>query len=422
MPERLSPPPSKTAESIQLSEPKQMLLDNGIPVYCFCNPTYDAMRFDMLFEAGQAHQPKLLVANATNSMLREGTKRLSSHRLTSRLDYHGSYIDLSVSKDRGWLTLFCLKRNFRYLLPLVFEMINSPRFGKQDLAHYVRKQKNEFIVNSKKPKQLANRAFHKLMFGSQTPYGQVAQAENFDQLTTTDLQDFHHERYHYANSRILVSGPVSEQMLNSINKQFGGEWGYAGHAEDFQQNTDFKPQFHHIKMNGSLQSAITIGKPMVKRSHSDYAGLLLLNTVLGGYFGSRLMTNVREDKGFTYGIYSQLVSLRKAAYLAIATETGKEVTEAAIREIKAEINRLREETIPEEELHLVRNFMTGSLLRSLDGPYAQAERFKSVLDDPRGMQYYNQALQTIKNTDAVRLKELAMQYLDPEEMLTVVAG
>lgn len=278
------------------------------------------------------------------------------------------------------------------------------------------------MINSKKPKQMAARAFHKLLFGNQTPYGQVARAESFDQLTINDLQGFHRNRYHYKNCRILISGPVSEKLMQHINKQFGGEWGNAGHHSDFRQESDFIPQFHRIDMNGSLQSAISLGKPMVNRTHADYAGLLLLNTVLGGYFGSRLMTNVREDKGYTYGIYSQLVSLRKAAYLVIATETGKEVTEAAITEIKAEIMRLREEAIPEAELELVKNFMTGSLLRSLDGPYAQAERFKSIIDDPRGMHYYSHSLETIKNTDAGRLQKLAIQYLDPDEMLTIVAG
>lgn len=422
MPDRHNPPPSKTTENIHLAEPLQTQLDNGIPVYCFCNPTYEAMRFDLLFEAGQAHQPKLLVANATNSLLREGTKRFTGHKLSSRLDYHGSYIDLSVNKDMAWLTLFCLKRNFRYLLPLLYEMICSPRFDTNDFAHYVRKQKHAFLINSQKPKQMAGRAFHKLLFGPQTPYGQVAGAESFDQLTIDDLLDFHRNRYHYKNCRILISGPVSENLMQAINNQFGGKWGQAGDNTDFRQENDFRPQFHRINMNGSLQSAISLGKLMVNRTHADYAGLLLLNTVLGGYFGSRLMTNVREDKGYTYGIYSQLVSLQKAGYLVIATETGKEVTEAAIAEIKAEINRLRDEAIPQTELELVKNFMTGSLLRSLDGPYAQAERFKSIINDPRGMQYYSQSLETIKNTDAGRLKKLAIQYLDPDDMLIVVAG
>ncbi len=422
-PDRLKVPPVKTSSGHQFDEPRFHRLPNGIPVHCFCNDTYEAMRLDLVFDAGQAWQSKLLVAGTTNKMLKEGTAQMSGHRLSARLDYHGSYVDLSVSKDTAWLTLFCLKRNYRHLLPLVKSMVTTPRFSEKDFLLFNMKQKSEFAVNSQKPKQIARNAFNKLVFGEHTPYGQVAGIEDFDKLLLHDLLVFHREFYHHGNCRILLSGPIDESLMALTSAYFGSEWGtYSAKKPDFEHSFDFQPAYHSIERNGSLQCAIVMGKPMPHRTHPDYPGLMLLNTVFGGYFGSRLMANIREDKGFTYGIHSQIASLKHAAYLQIATETGKDVTEAAIVEIKSEIQLLRNERIPEGELELVKNYITGSLLRSLDGPYAQAERFKSISVHGLGMSYYANLLSAIQSTGAEELLKLAQHYLDPDTMVTVVVG
>jgi zinc protease len=419
---RHTAPPTTTAAQLHIEEPKLIQLANGVPVFCFCNNSYDAMRLDLIFDAGTAFQTKKLLASTTNSMLKEGTQKLTSHQLASRLDYHGSYLDLSVNKDAAWITLFCLKRNLNYLLPLIKSMLVEPGFSEKDFEHLNNKQKNEFAVNSQKPKHLARREFNKRLFGVHTPYGQTAQLDDFDNLDTNDLKAFHKSFYHHANCRIIVSGPVDDPMMNKLGENFGDKWGNPGEVTGFDQQTSFQAGYHPIQRDGSLQSAIAMGKPMVSRAHPDYTGLMLLNTILGGYFGSRLMANIREDKGYTYGINSQLVSLRQAGYLQISTETGQQVTQAAIAEIHKELIRLQQEAIGHEELELVKNYITGSLLRSLDGPYAQAERFKSILGQNIGMQYFSEILQKIKNTNSDQLQRLAQQYLDPDSMLTVVVG
>jgi len=278
---RTSAPPSTTAASLHIEEPNTIRLANGIPVYCFCNNSYDAMRLDLVFDAGTAYQTKKLLANTTNSMLKEGTLKLSSHQLSSRLDYHGSYLDLSVSKDAAWMTLFCLKRNLNYLLPLIKSMLVEPGFSEKDFEHLNNKQKNEFAVNSQKPKHLARREFNKRLFGAQTPYGQSAQLEDFDKLKVNDLKAFHKKHYHHANCRIIVSGPVDENILNKLGDYFGDRWGNPGEVIDFEQNTQFQAGLHPIQRDGSVQSAIAMGKPMINRAHPDYSGLMLLNTILG---------------------------------------------------------------------------------------------------------------------------------------------
>jgi zinc protease len=420
--DRALPPVIQNGNNIQVQEPELHRLSNGIPLYCFGNKSYDAMRLDLVFEAGSVYQDKILVAGTSNKMLREGTSKLSSQSLSARLDYHGSYIDLSMDKDTAWLSLFCLQRNFYYLLPIIKSMVVSPRFSERDFSMINNKQKNAFAVNRKKPKHLARNLFNRKLFGEATPYGQTAEVDDFDKLRVDDLPPFHQKFYHHANCRMIASGPVDKSIIQKIEMIFGDSWGVAGPVGGIDHSIDFKPDNVFFNLKGSLQSAIYLGKPIINREHPDFAKLVVLNTILGGYFGSRLMSNIREDKGYTYGIYSQLVTLKNAAFLQISTEAGKAVEKATIAEINNELKRLCEEEVPAAELELVKNYLYGQFLRSLDGPYALAERFKSVMYSEGSMEYYAKTMKTIQQTEATELLRLAQNWLQPDSMLMVVVG
>lgn len=150
--------------------------------------------------------------------------------------------------------------------------------------------------------------------------------------------------------------------------------------------------------------------------------MYVLSNILGGYFGSRLMSNIREDKGYTYGIGSGVVSHLNNGYFFIATETGAEVTEKAIDEIYFEIKRMRNEIVPIEELQLVKNYLLGRFMRSFDGPFALADRLKGVLYYDIGYEYYERFVNTIKEITPEQLQDLANSYLAQEELTEVVVG
>lgn len=420
--DRIEAPEIRKLNQLKISRPGYYVLSNGLPVYQFTNDSYNAMRLDLIFNAGSAFQKKMLEAGTTNIMLRESNSKWSSQRLSAKLDYHGSYIDLSIDKDNAWLTLFCLRKNFNYLLPLIRSMVTTPRFSPNDFLLVNSKQKNTFAINDQKPRHIARKLFNKKIFGENTPYGQIAELTDFDKLSVDNLKQFYRQYYHFGNCRMIVSGPVNDKHLARLEDTFGDEWGYHDNIKSFDQHTDFTPGIFRSKLINSLQSAIFMGKPLVNREHPDFPKLLVLNTVFGGYFGSRLMSNIREDKGYTYGIYSQIAAFRKAAIMQIITEVGAEATQATLDEIFKEINRLRHEVISTEELTLVKNYLYGQFLRSLDGPYALAERLKTIIDLDEGMDYYERSYRGIQDVDAEELLEMARTYLDPEAMLTVVVG
>jgi len=171
-----------------------------------------------------------------------------------------------------------------------------------------------------------------------------------------------------------------------------------------------------------LQSAIRIGAPSINKRHEDYQGLKVLNVILGGYFGSRLMKNIREEKGYTYGINSSVVSLNLTGLISISTEVSNKFTRCAIDEIYKEIRRLQSEPVDKEELSVVRNYMLGELVRMFDGPFASAESFRSAWEYGLDNSYYKRFADRIQSIEPDELKALAQKYYNTDDLYEVTAG
>jgi predicted Zn-dependent peptidase len=165
-----------------------------------------------------------------------------------------------------------------------------------------------------------------------------------------------------------------------------------------------------------------MGRKLFTRSHPDYFKMMVLNEILGGYFGSRLMRNIREEKGLTYGISSNLFTLQKEGYLLIGTDVKREFTSLTIEEVYKEMNILRTEPVGEEELETVKNYMAGSFAGSLSTPFALADHFKAIYFDGLTYDFYEHYIENILNTSAQQLQDLANQYLTDNSMLVVIAG
>lgn len=407
---------------LSIDEPQQFILKNGIPVFVFNNPTQQAIRFDLIFDAGSAYQNKALVASSTIKMLQEGTSKLSAGQIAHKIDYYGAYLDLQASKDTAWMSLYGLRKHMARLFPLLKSMLTEASFSAQAFKHFNNRQRQTYLLNSQKPKHMARKAFNGLVFGQDTAYGQTAELSDFDLLTTSDLEQFYRLAYTADNCKIIASGPIDADFLRLTETYFGQDWRVGEKPQMLAHDFTFEPGYFPVQRDTSLQSAIVMGMPFLQRTHPDYLPFLLVNTLFGGYFGSRLMTNIREDKGYTYGIYSQVMPLRHASTFSISTETGTAVTRAAIDEIKMEMQRLRENSVGEDELNLVKNYLSGSYLRALDGVYNMADRFKSALENNLKMSYYAESLDRIQQVTAEEVQQLASKYLRPESMVTVVVG
>lgn len=417
-------PEFKNIEKINIIKARAQTLSNGVPLYTISAGKQEVVKIDLIFEAGSWFQDAGLVASSANSMLNEGTEKFSSFEIAEKLDYYGAFLLLSSDKDFASVTLISLLKYLPETIHVLEDIIKNSVFPGKEFETYIKKKEQEYIIESNKVNTLAQRKLAGVLFGDDHPYGSTVEINDFKKLKARQLLDHFNRLYNTKRCKIIVSGKVNDHVIGLINRFFGkDEWNISGDVpvKDFDIIPVEKKEYF-VKKENSIQSAIRIGKTLFNKMHPDYMGMKVLNTILGGYFGSRLMTNIREDKGYTYSIGSVLVSLKNAGYLVIVSEVGKDVCKDAIMEIYYELDRLRNEPVPEDELELVRNYILGEIVRTFDGPFALAESFRSILEYDLDYGFFDTFIETVKNITSDELMDLANKYLDGSTMYEVVAG
>lgn len=419
---RSTAPPIKDISKIDFVKPIKDKIHNGKEIFFLNSGTQEVMRVEFIFPAGSAIQPKPLVAAFTASMLNEGTKSYNSKQISEIIDFYGAHFSVETDYDYTTITLYCLSKDFEKLLPVLYEIISEPAFPEKEFNTQVTNAKQRFVVNNDKVEFLARKNFIKTIFGNQHPYGQQAEEEDYNNITCDDLKKFYTDNYTINNAFILISGNFNtNKIYNILNNSLTGNVTKTKKEIVFPQIFP-EAQRVFIEKNGAIQNAIRIGKILFKKQHTDFAGMRVLNCVLGGYFGSRLMANIREDKGHTYGIGSAIATFKEAGYFFITTEVGTDVCHDALNEIYKEINILQNELIPQTELEMVKNYMLGSFLKNSDGPFSMADRFKNLYLHGLDYTWYDNYLNTIKTIKAKELQELAQKYLVIRTLTEVVAG
>ena len=416
-------PNIRPVTDINYQQPVIHNLDNGIPVYLLQTGTQDIVKIEFIFNAGNYYEPKSLVSWFTNKMLKEGTQNFTASQIAEKIDYYGAHLELSADKDKAYITVYTLNKYLSEILPIVEDVIFYPLFPENELNIKIQNKKQEYIVNSNKVKNLARWKFDELLFGENHPYGKFVNADDYDTIVQKDLIDFHRDNYFIADCKIIAAGNIHKNFIGILNKFFGK------HTESHtRKNLNINPietsnlHMMHYKKEDALQSAIRIGKKLFNKKHPDFLKLQVVNTILGGYFGSRLMSNIREDKGYTYGIGSEIVSVQHSGYFFIASEVGAEVTQSAVDEIYHEIDVLQNEKVPETELKLVKNYMLGSFLRSIDGPFAMSENFKGLLEYDLDYNYLKSFVEIVKDVNAIEIQELAQRYFDKNSLIELKVG
>jgi len=420
---RTIPPPIKDAVEFNLTlKPyTKYSLSNGAPVYYINDGTEEVALVEIVFNAGNSFENKNLVASATNYLLKNGTSKKTALEINEHFEYYGAYLNRTCNNETAVLTLHCLSKHLNVLLPVIKEILTDSVFPEEELAIFKQNSIQRLSVNLKKCDFIANRLIDQYLYGAQHPYGRVSSVEDIQAITREDLVNFFANFYRKASCKIFAAGKLPVDFENLLNESFG----------DLLLNENIPSVIHKTEMvaekksrisndpNG-VQGAIRIARPFPNRHHPDFKRASVLNTLFGGFFGSRLMSNIREEKGYTYGIHSFLENhIRESAWV-ISTEAGKDVCEATIEEVYKEMKILREELIDDEELLLVKNYIMGAHLGDIDGPFQVIARWKSLILNDLDEKYFYDSMNTIKNISAEELKELANKYLQPEEFFELV--
>jgi len=420
--DRKKPPIFQEIDSINVIQADEIVLKNELVLGCINAGTEKVLTLEIIFNTGVITAPSAVVAHAAAYLLDKGTALLSANEIATKFDSLGAFIGTEVGYEKTTLAVYSLSTNIREVIQLLLEVLTNVKFNSQELKTYINNEKQKMKVNLERVSYVAKKRFPELIFGENHLYAATTELDDFDKLTLEDIQDYYFTQFLTKSLRIQVAGDVNEGVLNLLISSFG-QLKLMDSIEVIFAASDYpKPQKRRIEKKNAVQCAIRIGKPLFNRSHPDYVKMQLVSTILGGYFGSRLMANIREDKGYTYGIGSAVVPLRNAGYFFLTTEVGVEVCDAALKEIYFEINRLQTEEVTDQELKLVKNYVLGSFLKSVDGPFAQMEKYQLVKDSNLSYAYFDYYISTVKSITKEDVKLLANKYLAVDSLSELIVG
>src|SRR5688500_2833851 len=354
---RKEPPYIKDAVefNLQLKPYEKFVLDNGVEVYAINGGAEDVLQIEWVFYAGNWFEEKNLVAASTNFLLKNGTSGKNAFQLNEHFEYYGSHSNSHSYNETATVSLHALSKQLDVLLPVIKELISDSVFPEEEISTYRQNMKQRLNVNLKKCDFVAHRLIDKYVYGEHHPYGRFTRFEDFDSINREELVKFYNGYYQNGKLVIFVAGKLPPDTFSLLNNYFGDLKNQAvDRAEILTQPAEEKKYRVTNDPNG-VQGAIRMGIPFPNRHHPDFLKVQVLNNVFGGFFGSRLMSNIREDKGYTYGIHSYVQNhIHQTAWI-ISTEAGRDVCEPAIVEVYKEMELLRNELVDDEELLLVRN-------------------------------------------------------------------
>lgn len=410
------------AFQLKLETPQIYHLSNDTPVYALHGGIQEVVKIEWVFEAGNWHESKNLVAASANYLLKNGTKDKTALAISEAIEYYGASLSRQCYNETATITLHCLSKHVEALLPLIASLLWDAIFPEDEINIYKQMQVQRLSVNLRKCDFVANRLIDEYLYGPMHPYGITATETAYQAINREELVSFYKDYYTAGHCKIFAAGYLPANLENLLEQYFGvlphnkNVLPVAVHR--IEPNATRKN--HIVNDENGVQGAVRIGRAFPNRKHPDYIKALVLNNIFGGYFGSRLMSNIREDKGYTYGIYSYLQPYQQQSAWVISTEAGRDVCDATISEIYKEMELLCQEPPDEDELYLVRNYMMGSLLGDLDGPFQQIARWKNyILNDlPEG--YFENSIHTVKTITAAELQVLAQQYLQQDDFYEVL--
>lgn len=422
MPDRTRPPRIHTLQSLQLPVVDHAVLANGLDLYSVDLGTQEVMRLEVVFRAGRPYERRPLAARGAAALLKEGSKGYDSNSLNEHFDFYGANLSMPYSMDAITVGLYSLNRHLDKVLPVFIEMLQEPSYDERELQAFIRRNVHALREDLTKNDVVAYREITQTFFGDHHPYGYNSWPETYQSIERQDLVDHHARLMHAGNAFAVLSGRLTKQVRTTI-RQYLEQLPVGERAEPWNLAVEpMPPVRRRLERPDTLQTAIRMGQRQFARNHPDYAGMYVLNTILGGYFGSRLMENIREEKGYTYNIYSSLDAMRYDGSFHISAEVSNDHVADTLHEIYREVDLLRDKLVGKEELEMVRNYLMGTFLTQLDGPFSAAEVVRSLLAEGVPLQAFGQLVEKVTHITAREVRELARQYLDREHFSEVIVG
>ena len=418
--DRTKAPQAGRFSDLNIQKASLQYLASGIPVHVISSGQHDIVRVEIISKAGKWQETGNGVSLFTSKMLLEGTTNRSSLEIAEFFEFYGAHVSAMSSMEFMNLTIYSMKEHLGKILKYLNGCFLNASFPENELITLKQIQKDQIKIQNEKNDYKASKSFKAGLFGSNHPYGSSLEIEDIDTHITRDtVYNFYKDAF-MNRIEIIISGNVGPAELKALDHLTG-----LVSKDSRDEYRVVKPQGENrilVEDEKSVQTSIRYGALTLPKTDPDSHGLSFVNQLLGGFFGSRLMKNIREDKGYTYGIYSNIVNLLYESYLIIGADVKKEFREATVDEINLEINKLRTELVSNDELETVKNYLLGTFLSDMETSFSLADKFKGIYFFGLEYDYYDQYVHTINNITSKQVRELAARYLNPEEFRLVMVG
>lgn len=410
-------PPIAQIDKIELPSVKQAELASGINVYYAVDKTTDAFKIEALTQGGFLQSKNAAISVLISKLLLEGTTKYPNGSLMESVDNLGSFLEVTPSFDYSTITLFGLSRFFENNISLFSDVVYGATLLQEHLDKLKTREQERLKLSQEKGSYLSSVNLRKILYGNH-PYGHHLNHLDIEALSQDEIQRFYTNKFQRFD--LFVAGNLPEDFLDQLDKVF------TKHSTPLLPSTitqvDKASSDQIIRDDKFIQSSIRLGKVLFTRTHEDYLDFLVLNEILGGYFGSRLMKNIREDKGYTYGISSHLYALKESGYFTIGTDVNNDTEADTLHQIQKEIEILQTILIPEDELETVKNYLLGSFTNSLSTPFASIDKFKVLKSQGYNLDFYKAYVQSIRTISRDRILELAQKHLPWESFSHSIVG
>ncbi len=418
-------PPIHPIKPFDFVKPTTTILSNGIKLHTVNAGIQPIVSLQLVFPTLPTFPNVEVCSEFTARMLLEGTTQKTNEQIAEMIANHGAYLDSDSGLDFANLELYCLTKYLPQLTDLLIEMLTDSVFPESGLTHIRNVTYQQQKVNFERTQVVASFKFREALFGKNNPYGKHKTLENIQKVTQDEIVTYYQKVYKNCPFELIMAGNFSDQDLQNVENSFGKL--YLNSCTDtIPENLYQVPELTEKNITENkekaVQTSVRMGRELFTRTHPNYRKFSVLNTVFGGYFGSRLMANIREDKGYTYGIYSSVVPMKNAGYMVIGGDTQKEFRDETIAEILKEMELLRQELVSENELNTVKNYICGNFVKSLKNPLEIAAKYRSVYFYGLSADYFSNYIADIQAVTAQDLLEMAQKYFQEKDFLTVLIG
>jgi zinc protease len=416
--DRSRAPAFQLSSNYSLAEPEIFRLSNEVNLFAFRELQQDVVKLELIFDAGKWHEPLLGLSHFASQMLSKGTRHRNSFQIAEALDTLGAHLEISPGFDVVTISLFSLRKHMLSAVKIIAEMLAVPAFDEQELRQMKEIFAQGLRVNNKKTSVVASKKIRSLIFGSNHPYGSSVEEEDVAKISSAEAREFY--RTHFSLRSAFLIGRLSEKELKDLIQLLR----FAQLRRKDDRRFDIvRGASQTIQQQDSVQASIRLGKTCLRKSdRGDFFDAVMFNHVLGGFFGSRLMKNIREEKGLTYGIHSSLNHFLNDSFWVISAEVNQNNAREAIAEIKHEIISLQEELVPDDELEIAKNYFIGNWQSENSTMFAIAEKVKSNELWGLSGEYYSHLMEHIQRITPAQIQSAAQAHFDTKDLLEVQVG